>query len=238
MRGMPRIGHHPGMRQLPRPGSMGGSRGFVSVPGLPGRRSRCGSGPGGTFARDAFGRGVGFFAPCGLTVREMPGRLVLPRGGAALRSAARSFQAPPQGARCGVQPRSLAGAVRRPCRRAADKGLGVASSNAGKAAASSRHALLPRRASVVTTAKLGSDDAVRRRIDNPETRVVRGVSQPGAEERKSAGKCQRAKTRFFRARQKSTPPMFDLVRKAESDARLAGQGSIFASGDAGALRLF
>ena len=164
MRGMSGIGHHPGMRRLPRPGSTGGSCGFLSLPGLPGGRSRCGSGPGGTFARDASGRGVGFFAPCSLTVREMPGRETSPRGGAALRSAARSFQAPPQGATCGVQPRSFMGAVRRPCRRPADKSLGVASSNAGKAAAFSRHALQPRRASVVTTAqrsKQCSDDARR-----------------------------------------------------------------------------
>ena len=206
MRGMSGIGHHPGMRQLPRPGNTGCSCGFVSVPGLPGRRSRCGSGPGGTLARDASGRGLGFFAPCGLTAREMPGRMTSPRGGAALRPAARSFQAPPQGATCGVQPRSLMGAVRRPCRRSADKSLGVASSNAGKAAASSRHALQPRRASVVTTAKLGSDDALRRRIDNPETRLVRRVSQPGSERRKSAGKCRRAETRFFRTRQKKYHP--------------------------------
>ena len=58
-------------------------------------------------------------------------------------------EAPPGG----VQPHRMRGAAKRPCRRPADNVLGVASSNAGKAAASSRVALRVRRASVVTTAK-------------------------------------------------------------------------------------
>ena len=154
----------------------------------------------------------------------------------ALRPAARSLRLP-KGATCGVQPRCIAGAARRPWRRADASIPDAPSRGARKAAASSRHALRVRRASVVTTAKLGSDDAVRRRSDNLETRAVRGFSQPGAEERKSAGTCQRAKRRFFRARQKRSTPMFDLVRKAESDARLAGQGAVIVSGYAATLRL-
>ena len=79
---------------------------------------------------------------------------------------------------------------------------GAPSRGAGKAAASSRCDLPARRTSVVTTAepaRLGSDDALRRRINGPETRAVRGFPQLGAKEPKSAGKCQRAKTPFFRA---------------------------------------
>ena len=53
----------------------------------------------------------------------------------------------------GVQPHLMKGAAERPCRRPADNALGVASSNAGKAAAFSRVALQIRRASVVTSAK-------------------------------------------------------------------------------------
>ena len=70
--------------------------------------------------------------------------------------------------------------------------------------------------SVVTTTKLGSDDAARRDLHNPETRSVRGFSQPGAEESKSAGKCQRAKRQFFRASAKKLYP----------DVRPCSQGGI------------
>ena len=226
MRGMSGFGHHPGMRQLPRPGATGGSLEFVSVPGLPGRRSRGGSGHGGTDARACVGRGVGTAVPCFVTVREMAGRTTSPCGCTALRPVARPSQAPSKGATGGVQPHRISGAAKRRCRRPADKSLGAPSRGACKAAAFSRHALQVRRNSVVTTTKLGSDDAARRDLHNPETRSVRGFSQPGAEESKSAGKCQRAKRQFFRARQKSCTPMFDLVRKAESDALLAGQGLI------------
>ena len=145
------FGHQPGMRQLPRPGAPGDSSEFVSVPGLPGRRSRAGCGRGGTAARACFGRGVGTAVPCIVTVRELPGRTTLPRKRTALRPAARSIQAPPQGARCGVQPHCIADAIRRPCRRPADNGLGAPSRGAGKAAAFSRCALPLRRASVVST---------------------------------------------------------------------------------------
>ena len=94
MRGMSGFGHHPGMRQLPRPGKAGGSLEFVSVPGLPGRRSRAGSGHGGTDARACVGRGVRTAVPCFVTVREMLGRTTSPCGCTALRPAARSFRAP------------------------------------------------------------------------------------------------------------------------------------------------
>ena len=151
MRGMSGVGHHPGMRQLPRPGKAGGSLEFVSVPGLPGRRSRAGSGHGGTDARACVGRGVRTAVPCFVTVREMAGRTTSPCGCTALRPAARSSQAPPKGATGGVQPHCIADAIRRPCRRPADNGLGAPSRGAGKAAAFSRCALPLRRASVVST---------------------------------------------------------------------------------------
>ena len=216
MRGMSGFGHHPGMRQLPRPGKAGGSLEFVSVPGLPGRRSRAGSGHGGTDARACVGRGVRTAVPCFVTVREMAGRTTLPCGCTALRPAARPFQAPFKGATGGVQPHRKTGAVKRRCRRPADKSLGAPSRGACKAAAFSRHALQVRRLSVVTTTKLGSDAAARRDLHNPETRSVRGFSQPGAEEPKSAGKCQRAKRQFFSRSAKKLYP----------DVRPCSQGGI------------
>ena len=164
-----------------------------------------------------------------MTVRTKPGRVTPPRVMAAPRPAARALPAPPKGATCGVQPRSIAGAPKRHSRRPAGGFSGAPSRGASKAAASSRQALRVRRESVVTTvelARLGSDDALRRRTDNPETRVVRRVSRPGMRRPKSAEKCQGAKRGFFRTQQKSTTPMFDLVRKAESDAQLAGQGFV------------
>ena len=206
MSGLCGFRHHPGMRWLPRPGWAGGSPDLVSVPRLPGRRRRAGAGHGRTAARDGSGRGVGSSVPCKVTVRALPGRTAPARACIALRPAVHTSPPPPQGAICGVQPRGMAGAAKRPCRHPADTIPGAPSRGAGKAAAFSRHALQPRRASVVTTTKLGSDDALRRRIDNPETRVVSGFPPTGAEQRKSAGKCRGAKRRFFRVRQKKYNP--------------------------------
>ena len=190
MRGMSGIGHHPGMRRLPRPGWAGGAPEFVSMPGLPGRRSRAGWGPWGTVARDGSGRGVRSSVPCKVTVRELPGRTASPRVCAALCPAARAFPAPPQGATCGVQPRCI-GALS-----SALVGVqpttvpGAPSRGAGKAAASSRHALRLRRASVVTSAKRtamrserASDDAgtcnrqSADRVDTQRRKRVLGAAQ-------------------------------------------------------------
>ena len=210
MRGMSGFGHHPGMRQLPRPGATGGSLEFVSVPGLPGRRSRAGSGHGGTDARACVGRGVRTAVPCFVTVRELAGRTTLPCGCTALRPAARPFQAPLKGATGGVQPHRNTGAAKRRCRRPADKSLGAPSRGAGKAAAFSRHALQVRRLSVVTTAKLaklGSDDAVHRGIDNPETRSVRGFSRLGDGDPEKCWKVPTGENGFFSPRgRKVLPP--------------------------------
>ena len=96
MRGMPGIRHQPGMRHLPRPGSTGGSCGCLSVPGLRERRSRCGTGPGGTFARDRSGRDVGTSVACSMTLRTLPGRVSPACRCAAPRPAALTFPAPPQ----------------------------------------------------------------------------------------------------------------------------------------------
>jgi len=178
MRGLPGFRHKPGMRRLPRPGATGGSPELVSVPRLPGRRSRCGSGHGGAIARDGSGRGVGTSVPCKVTVRDMPGRFMPVRDCNALRPAARCLQAPQGGAtRCGVQPHGITGAAKRPCRRPADNSPGAPSRGAGKAAAFSRCALPPRRASVVTSAKRtvkrserASDDAATG--NRPSTQVV------------------------------------------------------------------
>ena len=159
MRGMPGIGHQPGVRRLPRPCSAGGSCGPVSVPGLHGRRSRYGTGPEGTYVRGCLGRGL-IFVPCNAAVRTLPGRFTPIRNCIALRPAARAFQAPPIGApRCGVQPHGTTGAVRRPCRRPADNRIDAPSRGAGKAVAFSRQALPLRRAGVVSTSEAGTDDA-------------------------------------------------------------------------------
>ena len=159
MRGMPEFRHQPGMRPLPRPGSAGGSCGPVSVPGLHGRRSRYGAGPGGTYARECLGRGL-IIVPCNAAVRTLPGRFTPIRDCNALRPAARAFQAPPIGAtRCGVQPHSITGAPERPCRRPADNRLYAPSRGAGKAVAFSHQALPLRRAGVVSTSEAGTDDA-------------------------------------------------------------------------------
>ena len=211
MRGMPGIRHQPGVLQLPRPGSTGGSCGCLSVPGLHGRRSRCGTGPRGTYARDGCGRGMGIFVPCSVTVWTLPGRVLPVRGCAAPRPAALAFHAPsqrrdtrrPAALHCGCRKAPLASSRRRHSRRPVQgrkQGGGVQPQR-----------LAVRRASVVTTvelARLGSDDALRRRTDNPENRSPRRVSQSGARRRKSAGKCQRGEMRFFSPRgEKVLPPV-------------------------------
>ncbi len=209
MRGMPGIRHQPGMRHLPRPGSTGGSCGCFSVLGLHGRRSRRGTGPGGTLARDRSGRGVRTAVPCSVTVWTLPGRVSLARRCAAPRPAALTSPAPSQrrdtrrsaALHCGCRKAPLASSRRRHSRRPVQgrkQGGGVQPQR-----------LAVRRESVVTTvelARLGSDDALRRRTDNPETRSLRGVSQSGARRRKSAGKCQTAKTQFFSRSAKEIDP--------------------------------
>ena len=209
MSGLSGFGHNPGMRRMPRPAGWDSCPDLVSVPRLPERRSRAGWGDGRPYLCVGSGRGVELFVPCKVTVRAWLGRTSPALLGGAPRPAARGFSAPPQGATCGVQPHPIAGAARCRSRRSAGGISGAPSRGASEAAASSRQALRVRRESVVTTvelARLGSDDALRRRTDNPETRVVRGVSRSGAQRRKSAGKCQRAKTRFFsRSAKKYTP---------------------------------
>ena len=207
MRGMPEFRRHPGMRQLSQPGRPDGSRGFASVPWLHEGRSRRGLEPAGTHGRERFGSGV-TGVPClpwarTLAGGAMPGPLMqraassgaflpgaspeAPQGAASSRSPLRALPS----ALVGVQPTTAPGVPFR---------------GAGKAAASSRCDLPARRASVVTTTKLGSDDALRRRINGPETRGVRGFPQLGAKEPKSAGKCQWAKTRFFSRLAKKVQP--------------------------------
>ena len=161
MSGLSGFRHNPGVRRLPRPGRAGGSPDLVSVPRLPGRRSGAGSGHGGTAARDGSGRGMGTSVPCRVTVRVLPGGMTPARSSTGLRAAARTFPAPPQGATCGVQPHSITGAPSR---------------GASKATASSRQALLLRRASVVTSAQRtatrserASDDAEARNRQSAES---------------------------------------------------------------------
>lgn len=159
MSGLSGFGHDPGVRRLPRPGFTGRFPELVSVPGLPGRRSRFGSGPGGTAARDGCGRGVGTSVSCKVTVRALTGRTPPARGVAASRPAARPFPAPPgaqQAASSRVAWRALPSAL---------VGVqpttvpGVPSRDAGKAATYSRIALPLRRGSVVSTSEAGTDDA-------------------------------------------------------------------------------
>ena len=226
MRGVPGFRHPFGMRELPQPGRSDGSRGFASVPWLLEGRSRRGLEPAGTHGRERFGFGV-TGVPCLPWARTLPGgAMPSPRMPRAASSGAFLPGASPEAPQSAASSRSPLRALP-----SALVGVqpttapGVPFRGAGKAAASSRCALPARRASVVTTTKLGSDDALRRRINGPETRAVRGFPQLGAKEPKSAGKCQWAKTRFFFAvGKKVVSPMFDLVRKAKSDAQLAGQG--------------
>ena len=117
--------HNPGMRRLPRPAWAGRGPGSVSVPRLPERRSRAGP-----------GRGVMRSAPCRLTARALSGRAAPALSCNAPRPAARAFPAPsPRREVGGVQPHGIAGV--QPA-----TGYGPRPSGPGKAAASSRIALL------------------------------------------------------------------------------------------------
>ena len=194
MRGMPEFRRHPGMRQPLQPGRPDGSRGFTSVPWLHEGRSRRGSGPAGTHGRERFGFGV-TGVPCLPWARTLPGgAMPSPRmQRAAFSSAFLPGASPeaPQGAASSRSPlRALPSA---PCRRPAGKGLGAPFRGAGKAAAFSRCALSPRRASVVTSAQRtvkrserASDDAEtcnRRSAESVDTQRRKKVSgrPPGVE---------------------------------------------------------
>ena len=148
MREMPGFGLDSGVRQLSRAGRSGGSGGLASVPGI-----RCGAKPGRSFARAGSGSGIGTLSPFVVTVRIVAGRDDPARGSSVPRTAARSMQAPPRRRHKVRRPAARHwGAAKRPCRRAADNGVGAPFRGAGKAAASSRCALPSRRASVVSTA--------------------------------------------------------------------------------------
>ena len=198
MSGLCGFGGKPGMRRLPRPAGWGSCPDLVSVPRLPERRSRAGSGDGRPYLCGGSGRGVERFVPCKATVRALSDRTSPALSSSAPRPAARVFPAPPKGATCGVQPRCVTGAAKRPCRRPAGGIPGAPSRGASKAAASSRHALLLRRVSVVTSAQRtatrserASDDAPhlnRLSTENVDTqrrkqglRRARGWSWSGAE---------------------------------------------------------
>ena len=181
MRGVLRFGGFPGVRH---------------VPGFYGRR-RGRDGLGGTVAGDGSRRRLGTAVSRLVMNCHAAGRVTPPQQLGASRPAARAFQAPPKGATCGVQPQRMSGAAKRRCRRPADNIPGAPSRGARRAAASSRDALRLRRASVVTTAKLGSDDALRQHRHVEETPCLRGFSRIGLGQSRSAGKCRRAKECFF-----------------------------------------
>ena len=219
MRGMSGFRYPAVMRRLPRWGRAGGCRGFVPVPGLHGRRSRHGTGRGGTPVRLVAGRAVRTAVPCFLAVRTYPGRGTPARSSNAPCPAARSLPAPstrrdkrrPAALRCGCRKAPLASSRRRHSRRPVQgraQGGGVQPQRLEATARKRRH--------YREACELGSDDAVRRRIDDPETRAVRGFSQPGAERTKSAGKCQSAKTPFFSR----------SAKKTDADVRPCPQGGI------------
>ena len=152
MSGLCGFGDNPGVRHVPRPASRGLCPDLVSVPRLPERRSCAGSGDGQMVSCDGSGRGLVRSVPCKATVRAVSGRTSPALSSSATRSAARSLQAPPRRRHRVRRPAARHwGAVRRPCRRAADNGSGAPSRGAGKAAAFSRCALRSRRASVVST---------------------------------------------------------------------------------------
>ena len=196
MRGLLRFGGFPGVRHVPRQSGACCSTWGLSVPGFCGRRRRR-DGHGGAVAGDGSRRRLGIAVSRLVMNRNGTGRVTPPQQLGAPRPAARAFRAPPKGATCGVQPHRMSGAAKRPCRRSADNIPGAPSRGAGKAAASSRDALRVRRASVVTTAKLGSDDALRQHRHVEEPPYLRGFPRIGCGQSKSAGKCRRAKERFF-----------------------------------------
>ena len=204
MRGVLRIEGFLGVRHVPRQSGACGSSCSLSVPGFCGRR-RLGDGLGGTVAGDGTRRRLGIVVSRFVMNCNAAGRVIPSQQRCVPRPAVRSFRAP-QRRLLVASSRTVLGAAKRRCRRPADNLFGAPSRGAGKAAAFSRHALQVRRTSVVTTAKLGSDDAARRYLNNRETRSVRGFSQPGAEGSKSAGKCQRAKRQFFFALGKKVVP--------------------------------
>ena len=202
MRGLLQIRRSLALRHLPRLGAAGGSRGVVSLLGCSGRPA--GYGPGRSVARGVSARCLGTSLSWRYLTALVCRRMAVPARGdtESLRPACRVQRRGPSrrlpkapGAALsrtawGRVPAPLVGVQPTPVPRAPSRG-------AGKAAASSRPALQPRRASVVTTAKLGSDDAVRRNLHSPESRLVRGFPKFGPKEPKSAGKCQRVKHDFF-----------------------------------------
>ena len=210
MRGLLRIGRSLALRYLPRLGAPDGSRGVVPVPGFCGRPA--GGGPAAAVACGGFGMSLETSFPCRwLSALGCRQATVPARGGVTSpRPASRAQRRDPS-----RRPKAPRAAFSRTALRALPSALvgvqpttvpGVPSRDAGKAAASSRTALPSRRASVVTTTKLGSDDAGRRTLHVLETRSVRGFPEFGPEEPKSAEKCQRAEMRFFRALQKKFTP--------------------------------
>ena len=209
MRDLLRIGSFLELRRLPCLGAAGGSRGFIPLPGVFGRPA--GDGPGTGVVRGAFGVRLKTF----LLWRWLPAlvcrQLTVPAGGdsSSLRPACRVQRRDP-GWRL---PKAPCAAFNRTALRALMSAhVGVQptavpsgpSRVASKAAASSRLALLPRRESVVTSAKRtvkrserASDDAVRRNLHGQESQLLRWFSNFGCQGPNSAGKCRRVEMEFF-----------------------------------------
>ena len=228
MRGVPGFRRHPGMRELPQPGRPDGSRGFASVPWLHEGRSRRGLGPAGTHGRERFGCGV-TDVPCLPWARTLPGGAMpsprmqraassgaflpgaspeAPQGAASSRTALGRSQAPLSACSRQLFPASRPGAQARRRRPAA------ATCPHGAQASSLPPSL---RGQVVTTLYVVGSTALK-----PAWFVGFRNSVPRS--RKVPESASGRKRRFFAIGKKSTTPMFDLVRKAKSDARLAGQG--------------
>ena len=229
MRGVLRFGGFPGVRHVPRQSGGCWSSRSLSVPGFYGRCWRR-DGLGGTVAGDGTRRRLGIAVSRLVMNCHAAGRVTPPQQLGASRPAARAFQAPPKGATCGVQPHRISGAAKRPCRRSADNIPGAPSRGAGKAAASSRDAFRVRRASVVTTAKLaklGSDDALRQHRHVEEPPYLRGFSRIGFGQSKSAGKCRRAKERFFDPGSKPFYPSVSASWQQDRTEALSGKDLSF-----------
>ena len=163
MRGLLRIGCSLALRHLPRLGAPGGSRGSVPVPGFCGRPA--GGGPGAGVASGAFAVCLETSFPCRWLSALVCRQAAVPaRGGVkSPRPAGRV-----QRRDCSRRPKAPSAAFSRTALRALPSALvgvqpttvpGVPSRDAGKAAASSRCALPPRRAGVVSTSEAGTDDA-------------------------------------------------------------------------------
>ena len=158
--GVLRFGGFLAVRDVPRAGTPG----RVCLPGLSGRPGTR-KGHGRLSARGGTRWRLGASIPCRLTARTTTGgqhrsaRRPPTDMASVPRPAARAFQRRPQAPPGGVQPHRFAGAAKRPCRRAAGNGLGVAAQQRRQGGGVQPPRLATTARSVVSTSEAGTDDA-------------------------------------------------------------------------------